>query len=271
MNTIITLTTDFGLTDEYVGVMKGVILAHNPAVHIVDLTHYIRPQNISQAAFAIGASYRYFPKGSIHVVVVDPGVGSKRRIILLRADGHLFIAPDNGVLSLVHSAKTEDIFEITNEDYFLKPVSNTFHGRDIMAPAAAHLAGGLDPAQLGPRLEADQLRTLPITAAQHDKDLKSVLGSVVTTDHFGNLITNIPWELLARLPGKPAEENLLFTIRATKIAGLKTAYNEAADGILLAIIGSRGFVEICANMDSAARILEAGPGDEVRVSINEEL
>jgi S-adenosylmethionine hydrolase len=151
MPDVITLTTDFGLDDEYVGVMKGVIVSIAPAVRIIDLSHNINRQAVQEAAFVVGAAYRFFPTGTVHVAVVDPGVGSDRKIILLRAGGHFFIAPDNGLLTLLFA---EDIFEVAyeiiNRDLFLKPTSTTFHGRDIMAPVAARLAVGLDMEAVGP-------------------------------------------------------------------------------------------------------------------------
>ncbi|MFP3983577.1 MAG: S-adenosyl-l-methionine hydroxide adenosyltransferase family protein [Desulfurivibrionaceae bacterium] len=150
--TLITLTTDFGLSDEYVGVMKGVILSRCPQARIVDLSHGIRPQDVRGAAYTIEASFPYFPEGTIHVVVVDPGVGSSREIIALQTGGHTFLAPDNGVLSLV-LPRADKIFKVTAGDLFLPRQGDTFHGRDIFAPLAAHLACGLSPDRLGPRLE----------------------------------------------------------------------------------------------------------------------
>src|SRR5580692_6769630 len=145
----ITLTTDFGTSDHFVGVMKGVILGISPRARIVDITHEIAPYEVSEAAFVIAQAWRYFPKGSIHVVVVDPGVGSARRPILCEAEGQFFIAPDNGVLSMIYDAGQHRVRVISNEKLFLKRVSKTFHGRDVFAPAAAHLSKGLTPAKFG--------------------------------------------------------------------------------------------------------------------------
>ena len=180
MNRIITLTTDFGLTDEYVGVMKGVILSRRPCARIVDLSHNIGRHDILQAAYVIYSSYRYFPESTIHIVVVDPGVGSDRRIVLVSAKNHLFLVPDNGILSLFLVNKYVDAaYEINCDHLFLKPLSNTFHGRDIFAPVAAQLAGDLRPEQVGNRIDPDKLVTLSMPEVRIDPVQGRITGTVL--------------------------------------------------------------------------------------------
>jgi S-adenosylmethionine hydrolase len=188
---VITLLTDCGLEDEYVGVMKGVVLSINPAVHLVDLTHAIGRHDIEQGALILSASYRHFPKGSIHIAVVDPGVGGARKVVCLRQGGHVFLAPDNGLLSMViDEKKVEDVRAVTNRKYFLEWVSDTFHGRDIFAPVAAHLSGGVDPVCLGESLDPKELTLFDIDYP-HVSEKGELVGKVITVDHFGNLVTNI--------------------------------------------------------------------------------
>ena len=183
---IITLMTDFGLRDPYVGVMKGVILSRCPACTLVDLTHGISPHSILEANFAIRGSYRFFNEGTLHVIVVDPGVGGSRRILFLEKNGHLFLAPDNGVLT--GFLDNPDILRtVENDDLFLKEVSSTFHGRDIFAPVAAEIAKGLDPRELGP--EVDDPVTIAWSEPNFNQD--NIEGNVIYIDVFGNLVTNI--------------------------------------------------------------------------------
>lgn len=263
---LITLTTDFGLTDEYVGLMKGVILGRAPEARIVDLSHAIPPGDIGRAARLISGAYPYFPEGTVHVVVVDPGVGGSRRIILLEAAGQLFLAPDNGIVScLLQADLFEGAYEVCCRDLFLAPVSDTFHGRDIMAPVAARLARGLAAAAVGPPLTAAQLTAIQLPAPQADHRLRTVTGMVIAADHFGNLLTNIHRQELQRLPGKGGAE-IVVRLRGVTIRGLQTSYDAVPAGGLLAIIGSRHYLEIAANRANAALLLTAVPGDEVVVA-----
>ena len=201
------LTTDFGLQDPYVGVMKGVAQGINPNVRIIDLTHQIRPQNVAQASFVLGSSYRFFPPGAIHVVVVDPGVGTDRHAVLLLTPHGRFLAPDNGVLGHVflnyleyppEQAGEVDVpaviaaYRLTNPQYWLHPVSRTFHGRDVFAPAAAHLSLGVPPDDLGEPVK--RLSWLPTPLPARRGNL--IHGQVINVDHFGNLVTNIPAAML---------------------------------------------------------------------------
>jgi S-adenosylmethionine hydrolase len=261
--------------------MKGVILGINPSAIIVDLTHQIQPQNITQAGFVLGTSHRFFPHGSIHVVVVDPGVGTQRRALLLVTPTARFLAPDNGVLSPIvqqfwqqanHPPQADPpgelnrvavppgcaAYQLTNPQYWLHPVSRTFHGRDIFAPVAAHLSLGTSPETLGqPITELVWLPT-PEPACQGN----TIQGRVVTTDHFGNLITNISDQCLA---GADAVQVEIKGRRITRLS--RTFHDEESKeaGPLLALVGSHGYLEIALRDGNAAAELMAGPGEPVYV------
>src|SRR5581483_11159476 len=184
---ILTLTTDFGLTDHYVGVMKGVILRIAARAQIVDLGHQVNPYEIGEAAFLVAQAYRYFPKKTVHVIVVDPGVGTSRRAIVAEAAGQYFVAPDNGVLGMIYAQEKHKVRVISNDRYFLKPVSRTFHGRDIFAPVGAHLATGVPASRMG-KIIVDYLR--PASAGPERTGKHAWTGSVLKIDHFGNVVTN---------------------------------------------------------------------------------
>ena len=274
MGTTITLTTDFGFTDAYVAAMKGVILGLNPEAKLVDICHTVSPQDIAGAAFVLGTAYQFFPKGTIHLVVVDPGVGSKRRAVILRTPSADFVAPDNGVLSHVleqSSARpTEDsaadqgqrelgpelgAFAITNPRFWRTPVSPTFHGRDIFAPVAAHLSLGRSPADFGEKVAS--LAVLPLTRPHRAAD-GSLAGHILHVDSFGNLITDITSQDLP-----PTGEPVTIEVGNRLIHGLSRTYAEG-EGIL-ALIGSSGHLEVSVRGGSARSLLNAEVGDEVRV------
>ena len=241
---VVTLTTDFGLSDNFVGVMKGVILSIAPETSIVDLTHDVAPQNIHQAAFVLLTGFSYFPGSTVHVCVVDPGVGSGRRILAVRAQGHFFVAPDNGVLSYVlDRVGSFECRSVENQDYWLAEVSRTFHGRDIMAPTAAWISKGEALESLGPRID-DPVR-LPALAVR--KTAGEIEGRVIYADRFGNLITNVPAD---EIP-----ENAEIGIGGHCISGLQQSYNAVLPGALLAIRGSHGFLEIACNQGSAKSLV----------------
>ena len=264
---ILTLLTDFGTDDEYVGLMKGVILSINPRVAIVDITHRIGRQNVAQAAFTIHASYRYFPAGSVHLVVVDPGVGTGRALLALETRNHFFIAPDNGSLTLlIDEADVTSLIRITNADFFLNPVSRTFHGRDIIAPVGAHLTKGVELSKLGP--EMDPLNTVRLDNLQA-RMLKNgkIIGKIIAIDHFGNLISNVDRRQLARYDQTDLSDKLKIEIGSRVIHGLSKTYGDVRSNTPLALIGSRGYLEIAANTGNAAQILKAHIGDAVRVTI----
>jgi S-adenosylmethionine hydrolase len=257
---IIALLTDFGTDDHYVGVMKGVILKVNPRVMLIDISHGIRAQDILQGAFTLRNSYRYFPPRTVFLVVVDPGVGSHRKAIIARTRRYTFVAPDNGILSpALAQEPSADVYSIEKDRYFLKPVSGTFHGRDIFAPVAAHLSKGLPPVRFGRRQRSYIKLRLP--CAQVDNKTKTIRGQVVGVDHFGNLVTNIESFHFKMFKGQFAVK-----IKNTPIGGLTDAYAAVPKGRWLAIIGSSGCLEISVNQGSAARKLKAGIGDPVKIT-----
>ncbi len=264
---IITLLTDFGTEDEYVGLMKGVILTINPQATIVDITHRIGSQDVAQAAFTIDASYRYFPAGSVHLVVVDPGVGTGRGLLVLKMRNHFFIAPDNGILTLLLAdGGLTALIRLTNADFFLHPVSRTFHGRDIMAPVAAHLSNGVELSKLGPGMdphEAVRLADLQARLLQNGQ----IIGKIVAIDHFGNLISNVETRQLAGYGQTGPLTRLTIKIGSHVIHGLSETYGDVQSDTPLALIGSRGYLEIAVNCGNAARMLKARRGDTVRVAI----
>ena len=255
---IITLTTDFGLADGYVGTMKGVILGIDPTATIVDISHDISPQDVREAAYTLYTAYPYFPQGTIHVVVVDPGVGSERRAIALRTPRATFVAPDNGVLSYVVAHEmVEEIVDLTDPRYHLSPVSCTFHGRDIFAPVAAHLARGIPLAELGEPLA--EVIAFPLPRPQVRPD-GTIVGQIIHIDRFGNLITSITSKDLADhlLLGEG-----IIGIQGQSIRGIANHYAEGTPGTLLALIGSEGHLEIAVTGGSASKSLGARVGDEV--------
>ena len=257
---IVTLTTDFGLVDHYAGAMKGAMLDVFPEVRIVDITHAIQAYDVLDGALAISESYKYFPSGSVHAVVVDPGVGSSRRPILASVDEHYFVAPDNGVLSLVYGqAERVLVREITSSHYFRQPLSSTFHGRDIFAPVAANLAKGVDPAKFGDEI-TDYVRfAAPKPKAAPDGSLR---GIVLKIDRYGNIITNILASDAPHLLGENAPPFKLI-LGKQEISTLCTHYAEGAPGELFVILGSMGFLEISVNRGTAAKVTGAAKGAEV--------
>jgi S-adenosyl-L-methionine hydrolase (adenosine-forming) len=256
---VITLTTDFGGSSPYVAAMKGVMLALNPAAVLVDLTHDIRPQNIRHAAVVLDDVAGRFPAGTLHVVVVDPGVGTDRAIVFARLGDQRYLCPDNGLLSrLARRHHVEQIVRLTEADYWIQPVSPTFHGRDIMAPVAARLSLGLDPARLG--VAQERLADLDwpeVLAGPHGID-----GSVLMVDSFGNLSTDITAEMLA---GRAGGDCVRVVCRGTEIHGLSRTYAQHAPGELVAVIGSSGRLEIAVVNGNAAVRLRVGAGEPVSV------
>ena len=256
---IVTLTTDFGAHDHFVGVMKGVILGLAPRVTIVDITHEIAPFHINEAAFTISEAYRWFPKKTIHVVVVDPGVGTTRRPILVEAEGHRFIGPDNGVFSFLYDSPHK-VRAIANPALALKKVSRTFHGRDVFAPAAAHLAKGVAPARFG-KLVDDAIRSASLKPTETKKHRWT--GTILHVDRFGNLITNFHMSDFAELRTRPFE----ILAGSQIIRRLALTYAEAGIGEVVAIEGSSGFLEISADQVSAAHKLGCRAGAPVEIEI----
>lgn len=274
MGGIITLTTDLGLTDAYVAVMKGVILGINPEAKLVDICHSIKPQNISQAAFVLSTAYQFFPQKTIHMVVVDPGVGTERRAIILRTPSADFVAPDNGVLSYViqqFSAKpVEDIVNaqqielepemeavaLTEPRFWRSPVSPTFHGRDVFAPVAALLSLGFPPIDFGEAITSILMLPLPRPYQALDGLL---VGHILHIDSFGNLITDIKSDDLPQ-----TDWSMTTKVGEHLISELSHTYAEGRG--LLAIVGSSGYLEVSLKGGSASALLDAKVGDEVRIS-----
>ncbi len=257
---IITLTTDFGLSDHFVGVMKGVILGIAPAAQVVDISHGVRPFEIMDGAFTIAQAYRYFPKKTIHVVVVDPGVGTERRPLLAEMGGQYFIAPDNGVLSMVFSRENPKVRHITNERVFLHPMSRTFHGRDVFSPVAAHLASGVTPAKFGKRIE-DYLRASFDQPKRTGKGAWT--GTILKADHFGNLFTNFHVDQF------PSIRTHAFSLQAglKAITRLALTFSECAPGELFVIVGSSGYLEVATSQGSAAEAVGCSAGSPVELAI----
>lgn len=266
----ITLITDFGDSDEYAGVMKGVILSIAPEASIVDLTHKIEPQDIVQAAYVLESSRSYFPNGTIHTVVVDPGVGSERKIIALKTDGQYFLAPDNGVLSLLwRDRKLEEAVRVENAEFFLPEVSRTFHGRDIFAPVAARLFLGAPLKTLGPRVDMSELATLQISCASVSPE-NVISGAVVYIDRFGNLITNVKARTLLELCSAFPEKTPVAELGGETIRGLRSSYASVRQNRPLMIIGSRGYLEIAVNRSSARHVLGVEKGASLRIYLSDD-
>ncbi len=257
---LITLLTDFGTDDAFVGIMKGVMLRINPDARFVDLTHTLPPQQIIAAALLLRSAVGFFPDGTIHLVVVDPGVGSSRRPILIETERGSLVGPDNGVLWPAaagmgrHTARL-----LANDAFFLHPLSQTFHGRDVFAPAAAHLSRGVRPEEFGPAL--DDVTTLALPLPRREGAV--VTGEVLHVDHFGNLITNVGADVVRRFPAQVVS----VSINDTPIGAPLAAYSAAPDGALLAVVGSWGTLEIAVRNGNAAKMLAAGAGTPVTVVV----
>jgi S-adenosylmethionine hydrolase len=271
MSAIITLTTDFGLADAYVAAMKGVILNINPEVRLVDICHSIKPQNISQAAFVLSTAYQFFPRRTIHLMVVDPGVGTERRAIILRTSLADFVAPDNGVLSYVIQefcglphAEQHQLIElpteleavaITKPEFWRRPVSATFHGRDIFAPVAARLSLGIPPTDFGEVVTS--LTLLPQPYPYHARD-NLLIGHILHIDNFGNLITNIKGDDLS-------QQVITVEVGNHIISGLSHTYEEGKE--LLALVGSSGYLEVSLRGGNASTFLNTEVGSEVKIRL----
>ncbi len=259
--TIITLSTDFGLDDPYVGVMKGVILGINPEVHLVDLTHALSHHRLTEAAFILDSAFPYFPQGTIHLAVVDPGVGGDRRLMAIQDKDGFWVGPDNGLFSLVlKNHPVAELFHLTNEAFFLETVSHTFHGRDILAPAAAHLSLGVSPFEIGKPLSDPLILDIP------DPEIKNnhIVGRVLWADHFGNLITNISQKMLLTI--RPGSELRIF-IGPYEISKIQQNYTQSPKAHLLALIGSSGYLEIACSLGRASDLIDFKAGEGLKVEV----
>ena len=258
---IITLLTDFGTADPYVGELKGVILTIAPEARIVDITHDIEPFNVRQAAFILQQVWSRFPAGTIHLVVVDPGVGSQRRIILGQYAGRFVVAPDNGLLTWVHREHPPEAMHVVEDRrYFLPQISTTFHGRDIMAPVAAHLANGVKPRSFG--RVTDRLEMLPIPHRAEPTE-RGWLGRVIYVDRFGTMVTNIREEQLR--PPRGEQRSWEVLVNGVTVGPIRSAFCDVAPGTPLALIGASGFLEIAINQGSAAQ--RFGPTDDTCLEV----
>jgi S-adenosylmethionine hydrolase len=254
----VVLTTDFGSQDEYVGILKGVILSIDRSIPIIDLCHAIPPRDIARAARLIGNNYAFFPHGSVHLCIVDPGVGTTRRILAIQAANQFFVGPDNGIFSqLLHRAEAQ-IFEVTNRDWFLDAISTTFHGRDIMAPVAARLALGKPVALVGKPVEQESCAMLSLAEPVLDKNV--LTGEVVSIDRFGNIRTNIRKAHLAAFGAPPQVMLKSCTMEIT--AG---SYGDISTDQPAALINSSNELEICVRNGNCAALLDAEVGDPVLV------
>jgi len=256
----LTLTTDFGTKDGFVGTLKGVLWSICPTAQIADISHEISPQNVLEGAFTLWRAYAFFPSGTVHVAVVDPGVGTSRRPIAARLGGHTFVGPDNGLFTPMYEDAEKnswpvEIIHLTNEKYFLPEVSRTFHGRDIFAPVAAHLANGVPLANLGPAITDPVRLSLP----KPEKTITGWRAHITVVDVFGNCTTDLPAAALTE------GEQVTFHLRGREVRGLVAAYSHKQPGELVALVDSENYVEIAIVNGSAAKTLGVQVGDVVEV------
>ncbi|MDE2217352.1 MAG: SAM-dependent chlorinase/fluorinase [Planctomycetota bacterium] len=285
----ITLLTDFGYQDAYAGIMKGIIAEINPLANIIDICHNVPPQDIFNGAYLLHTAYKYFPKDTIHVAIVDPGVGSKRDIVCMKTKDYFFLVPNNGILSfIVQEEKPKGIFRVTNNKYFLPTTSNTFHGRDIFAPIAAHLSLGVKPQLLGIKISQLTLLDIPKPTSKKTGILE---GQIIYIDRFGNLITNIKREHLAQYSLNQTQNKdqwsedrsqtsdtlkktskkkiplpcntIETTIGKKKIRGLSKTYTDAKPGEPLVLFGSAGFLEVSVNQGNAQKYFRVNNGNKI--------
>ncbi len=259
---IITLLTDFGSKDHYVASMKGVILKINPDCHLVDISHQVNPQDIEEGAFTLASAYSYFPKGTIHLAVVDPGVGGTRKPLLLVTPDFYFVGPDNGLFTMIsQKEKVEQIIVLDRRKYHLSKVSTTFHGRDVFAPVAAHLSLGVKPNAFG--YETSSLKELgfPKPVVREEK----LFGEILYVDTFGNLVSNIDGRVAIRFArGRP----FVIRTRGKRISVLKEGYWEGKKGEPIALFGSGGFLEISVREGNAQKALKMKRGDPIQIVIS---
>jgi len=261
VSSIITMTTDFGLSDHYVGVMKGVILSINPKARVIDISHQVRPGYIFQAARLVKESYLFFPMGTVHLAVVDPGVGTNRRSIVVKVKDHYFVGPDNGLFwPVIECSNVTTVIHLTEKKYFMPDVGYTFHGRDIFAPVASYLSTGVDPREMGPII------TDPVPLdfqMPHEKE-GILTGEVISVDHFGNMVTNIHEDDLARFL---KDSQPLIKAGDLVVEGLCKTYAEASKGEPLALIGSSRYLEISVNLGRACDRAGEKSGDVVGMKV----
>jgi S-adenosylmethionine hydrolase len=260
---IITLLTDFGVQDHFVGVLKGVILNINPEAEIIDLSHSVPPYDIFQAAFLLRNAYAYFPPGTIHVVVVDPGVGTRRRPLLacVSAEKGYFVAPDNGVLSYIYAGgELGEVREVTADHYFLKPRTGTFDGRDVFAPVAGWLSKGVSFSAFGERITDYKKFEVPEPTLIQPDVLRC---SVLYIDRFGNLISNLNCQRFEEHLNTSKQRQFVLRVGQSNVSKLSNSYAEGQKGELIALFGSSGFLELSVNQGNAAKLAEVGIGGNI--------
>lgn len=262
---IITLLTDFGIRDEYVGVMKGVMLSICPSLTVVDISHGVPPQDVSRAAYLLEGYHRYFPPGTVHVVVVDPGVGGSRSILAVKTEQYTYLVPDNGVLERVRGdLQPQVVVRVENREVFRPEVSRTFHGRDIFAPVAARLAQGMKVAELGSTVAWPDIVRLAVVRAVATSS-GAIEGRVITFDRFGNAVTSVRREHLEQPASRGGRRQIEVRFAGRCLAGLSESYDTVPVSKPLAIIGSRGYLEIGVNCGSAKEAFDLSVGDPVTV------
>lgn len=265
---LITFLSDFGLSDTYVGVMKGVVASIDPQARMVDLCHDVAPQDVCMAAFLLAGSFAYFPPGTIHVAVVDPTVGSGRPALCVQSGDYFFIGPDNGILSIAcYRAGRPKIFLLENESFFLKWQSRTFHARDVFAPAAAHLSTGVPVETMGRKIGSMQRIRMPRPITERGSRLRQprIRGEVLHVDRFGNLITNIEPQTIQSAFPRVDRSSLLVTLADHEIHGLSATYSDVAPGLALALFGSYNLMEVAVRDGNASLTLGIGRGDRIRI------
>ena len=262
---IVTLLSDFGLRDHYVAAMKGVLLNLNPGLTLVDISHQIPPQDVFTGAFTLWQAYGCFPAGTIHVAVVDPGVGTARRAIILSAGAQWFVAPDNGILSYIFDREESwAAYEITADHYFRKPVSSTFHGRDVFAPVAGWLSHDIPADKFGPQLTDPVLLKLPVLTRVKDALIQA---AVLAIDGFGNIVTNLKPEDLP-VYSAPGTRSCRILAAQKEIAGFYRTFSEGKPGEIFVVPGSSGYLEIVMRQGSASAALNLAPGALIGVILN---
>lgn len=259
---LVTLLTDFGTQDAYAAAMKGVILRHCPRAQIVDISHDVPAHNVLAGAFVLAGAAPFFPPGTLHVVVVDPTVGTDRRILVGRFEGQTYVFPDNGVITLIaERGPAEGLVVVRNPDYLPRqPLSTTFHGRDVFAPLAAHILNGLSIDRLGPQPDTFKLLDLPVCQEAEGE----LIGQIIYVDAFGNLVSNIPAELIRRR--WLDMESIRGTCAAREVGQLQPAYGFVEPGEVLMLLNSVGLIEVAVNRGRACDVLAAGLGTEVRLT-----
>lgn len=258
-NPIITMLTDFGTKDHYVSAMKGVILSINPKCLLIDISHEVRKQDVREGAFILGNAFSYFPKGTIHLAVIDPGVGSERKPILIRTENYFFIGPDNGLFTIAAMKdRVRKVIQLINKRYFLSNISSTFHGRDIFAPVAGYLSLGIKPDVFGK--EIDKWVKLDFSEPNIKGD--KLLGEIIHIDSFGNLISNIDHERFLKFINA---HSFSIKVKNRKVSHIKHGYWEGRDKELIALFGSGGYLEIAVKDGNAKSILNAKKGDSIIV------